>query len=108
MMKIFNSYKGKDKENPNYKKGQRLYRKWAFEHYPSECFICNEKNKRLYVHHINPSHEINNVENLRILCASCHRKIHCGTLSPKLCDISPPLPAGEDGIPTPTNASPNS
>jgi len=91
---VKNSYKSgrmHDIKNPNYRKGSRVYRARAFAHYLNECFVCKTIEKKLYVHHINPSHEVNNVENLRILCASCHVRIHNGALPPGLLDITSSL-----------------
>ena len=53
------------------------YRKTAFEVYPHKCFICgwDEDEDILEVHHLNENHSDNRVENLRIICPTCHRKI---------------------------------
>ena len=77
----FDSFKGSDVNNQNFRKGQGVYRKRAFAFYPHECFICKENTRKLYVHHIDESHENNELENLRILCASCHVMVHNGSLA---------------------------
>lgn len=40
-----------------------------------QCSSCGSK-ERLFVHHINENPEDNRLENLRILCHSCHNKLH--------------------------------
>lgn len=76
----FDRFKGSDNLNPNFRNGSRVYRKRAFEAFKAECFICKTSSKKLYVHHIDESHENNNIDNLRILCASCHQLIHNGSI----------------------------
>ena len=77
--KVFHAFKGSGEDNKNYRKGSRYYRKRAFDYYPNECLICKYKND-LHVHHIDGSHQNNHIENLRILCQSCHRKVHTGRI----------------------------
>lgn len=53
------------------------YRKRAFKIYPHKCAVCgwSEDERILEVHHIDENREHNNIENLCILCPTCHRKI---------------------------------
>lgn len=53
------------------------YRLRAFEVYPHKCAVCSwdEDERILEVHHIDENREHNNIENLCILCPTCHRKI---------------------------------
>ncbi len=45
----------------------------------NECNKCKiDDLELLVVHHIDYNHSNNNVENLEILCANCHHKIHFG------------------------------
>ena len=57
--------------------GSKNYRKKAFNNYPHECKVCgwNEDERILEVHHIDGNRENNNIDNLCILCPTCHRKI---------------------------------
>lgn len=85
--KAFHKFKGSGEENQNYRKGSRYYRKRAFAHFPHFCHICKRADCKLYVHHIDESHQNNLIENLRILCQSCHVRIHTGDLKASLLDI---------------------
>lgn len=53
------------------------YRRNAFLHYPHQCDICgwDEDERVLEVHHLDENRENNSIENLRILCPICHKKI---------------------------------
>ena len=52
------------------------YRQMAFDAKPEKCELCNKKRvKRLEVHHANGNHNDNRIENLMILCSSCHHII---------------------------------
>lgn len=53
------------------------YRRLAFENYPHECHVCKWKEdiRILEVHHIDSDRANNILENLVILCPTCHRKI---------------------------------
>jgi len=59
---------------PQYKNGIHIYRKWAFAHYPHECAHCGWKKypKILVVHHLDRDRKNNKIENLMILCPTCH------------------------------------
>lgn len=56
------------------------YRKRALQAYPHKCLVCgwDEDERILEVHHIDENREHNEVENLCILCPTCHRKITLG------------------------------
>ena len=60
----------------HYKNGEYAdYRKLAFENYKHECELCgyNEHIELLHVHHIDKNRKNNlNVDNLIILCPTCH------------------------------------
>ena len=53
------------------------YRTAAFRYYPHKCAICgwDEDERILEVHHVDENHSNNDVNNLRIICPNCHRKI---------------------------------
>jgi GTP cyclohydrolase IA len=64
--------------------GGGTYRQRALKHYGRECDRCGRKSKDasvFHVHHVDWVHtgtELtdNSLENLRVLCKSCHRKLH--------------------------------
>lgn len=53
------------------------YRSRAFKNYEHKCAVCgwNEDERVLEVHHIDSNRENNEIDNLIILCPTCHRKI---------------------------------
>lgn len=53
------------------------YRQIAFSTYEHKCSACgwNEDERILEVHHIDSNRENNEIDNLVILCPTCHRKI---------------------------------
>lgn len=53
------------------------YRNLAFKEYQHICACCgyDEDERILEVHHIDGNRKNNNINNLRILCPNCHRKI---------------------------------
>lgn len=53
------------------------YRATAFRHYEHTCAVCDwhEDEDVLEVHHIDANRYNNKVENLIILCPTCHRKL---------------------------------
>lgn len=53
------------------------YRTAAFMNYPHQCAICgwNEDEDVLQVHHIDEDRQNNSLENLIILCPTCHQKL---------------------------------
>lgn len=56
------------------------YRLSAFKTYPHKCMVCgwDEDERILEVHHIDENHSNNEINNLSILCPTCHRKITLG------------------------------
>lgn len=64
---------------------QKEIRKNVFKKFNNQCVKCGIK-KNLCVHHIDKSGDManweysnNNLDNLMLLCSSCHGKIHGGT-----------------------------
>ena len=53
------------------------YRRNAFLSYPHKCDICgwNEDERISEVHHLDEDRNNNKIENLRILCPICHKKL---------------------------------
>lgn len=70
------------KENGEWDKTKN-YRKKALDNYEHKCFVCgwDEDERILEVHHVDENREHNELENLRILCPICHRKITLGYYS---------------------------
>lgn len=59
------------------KDGASTYRARALKHYECKCSICGFDNiLALEVHHIDKNRDNNSIENLRVLCANCHRITH--------------------------------
>lgn len=58
----------------------RNYRKRAFNSFDHKCSICgwDQDERILEVHHIDENRSNNSIENLKILCPICHRKITLG------------------------------
>lgn len=69
------SYSGN--ESPNWKGGvsTRYYKKLQKEHMQELCYFCNS-NYGLSVHHIDGNRNNNELKNLKVVCRSCHKKIH--------------------------------
>ena len=65
------------KNNLNWKGGisQDYYQRIAFENFPNLCNICSSLNQ-LRVHHKDRNKFNNDLNNLIIVCKSCHNKIH--------------------------------
>lgn len=61
--------------NHQYKTGIGAYSKRAFEFYGKLCNRC-ESTTFLVVHHINHNRKDNTLQNLEVLCKSCHQKHH--------------------------------
>lgn len=80
-----NSHYRTGRNNPNYIDGSykgSTYSKLAFRTYIHKCAMCGlEEECCLQVHHIDENRENNNVDNLIILCANCHSRIHRGNFS---------------------------
>lgn len=62
----------KGKLHPNWNGGITIYRNLIEI---KECSLC-KKNQNLEVHHIDKNRHNNNLNNLQVLCCSCHAKIH--------------------------------
>jgi len=58
--------------------GQSHYREIAFRHKTMECEECNYKKcpEILEVHHIDRNRQNNSIENLKVLCPTCHMEDH--------------------------------
>jgi len=52
------------------------YQRKAFEIYGRKCSICGETNRQIDIHHKDQNRKNNKIENLQVLCASCHAKLH--------------------------------
>jgi hypothetical protein len=53
------------------------YRSLAFEHKPAECELCKSQRRwKLDVHHKDGDQSNNELENLMMLCKTCHGRIH--------------------------------
>ena len=88
----FTSEKVSGKNNTNYKDGSRMnegypaefkrIRKYIFPLVNNICSKCEEQileqtpSKHLVAHHIDENIFNNQLNNLRVLCNSCHRKVH--------------------------------
>lgn len=55
---------------------QPEYRRNAIEAYGYKCSGCGCTEGLLHVHHVDGNHDNNNIDNLVVLCISCHGKIH--------------------------------
>lgn len=64
----------------HFKTGEWNYREKALKEYPHKCMICgwDEDDRILEVHHIDENRENNSIDNLSVLCPTCHRKITLG------------------------------
>ena len=62
----------------NWKGGNYSYRKRALREYNSSCSRCgyNEYIKVLQVHHVDHDRRNNDIENLEVLCPTCHTVEH--------------------------------
>ena len=67
---------------PNHynKETSQQYRSKAFRNYEHKCLNCgwNEDERILQVHHIDENRDNNDINNLCILCPTCHAKITYG------------------------------
>mgnify|MGYP005632026545 CR=1 FL=1 len=68
-------------KHPNWQGGKRAYRRLKLSEAPLACSLCGQteiirKNSNLHVHHIDCDRSNNALDNLQVLCASCHRKVH--------------------------------
>jgi len=65
--------------NPRWKGGKRAYKNIALKKHGRKCMACgkeDEREKYIHVHHKDHNRENNNAENLKVLCAKCHRVEH--------------------------------
>lgn len=62
---------------PHYGTTLTNYRISAFREYPHKCAVCgwDDDDDILEVHHIDDNHQNNDINNLIILCPTCHRKL---------------------------------
>lgn len=68
-------------EHPTYVNGIGIYRRIALEHYGYVCEVCKLDlttiaSDRISVHHKNRDRTNNTIENLAVMCKSCHAKEH--------------------------------
>lgn len=79
-----NSHFRSGENNPNWKGGKfngSEHCKIAYRNYKSFCAVCNCNDPDvLEVHHIDLNHKNNDLNNLIILCANHHSKVHRGNL----------------------------
>lgn len=56
------------------------YRTLALRNYPHQCAVCgwNQDVDVLQVHHIDQNRQNNDLNNLIILCPTCHQKLSIG------------------------------
>ena len=77
-----NSHYRTGTNNPNWKDGtsySKIHTKIAHRTYVDKCAICGlDEECILEVHHIDENHENNDIDNLIILCANCHARVHRG------------------------------
>ena len=64
--------------NPRWKGGIAAYKNLALREYGNKCQNCGKigNGHDIHVHHIDKNQKNNKIENLRVLCAKCHRKEH--------------------------------
>lgn len=71
-----------EKNNPNWIDGSRRgasYLTLAFRNYKNKCAMCGlEEECCLQVHHIDENRYNSSLDNLIILCANCHSRVHKG------------------------------
>lgn len=72
-----NTYFRSGKDHGNWLGGTSSYRKKALYFYGSTCCKCGYSNEgALEVHHKDKNRENNDISNLEVLCANCHRLLH--------------------------------
>lgn len=56
------------------------YRNLAFNTYEHKCYYCgyNQFEDVLQVHHVDENRKNNSIQNLRIVCPTCHSEVHKG------------------------------
>lgn len=77
-----NSHYRLGENNPNFIDGNnkgKVYLTQAFRTYQHKCAMCNlDEECCLHVHHIDGNRLNNDINNLIILCANCHNRVHRG------------------------------
>jgi hypothetical protein len=60
--------------------GKYSYRQWALKHYGEKCQTCgyDKYPEVLIVHHKDQDRSNNRINNLIVLCANCHYRLHYG------------------------------
>ena len=70
------------KNNPNWKGGtdtSKAHTRIAYRTYVRKCAVCGiDEECVLEVHHVDENHDNNDIDNLIILCANCHARVHRG------------------------------
>ena len=62
-------------KNVNWVDGHKMYRTWALKYYGEICAECGSLNN-LEVHHKDVDRTNNKLNNLQVLCRTCHRARH--------------------------------
>lgn len=62
-------------------KNRRFYQRIAYERYGKKCSICGQTERQIDVHHKDKNKKNNKIENLQVLCASCHANLHKNPLN---------------------------
>lgn len=70
----------KGKNNSKYRNGKYCY-SYGYREYRNllkkdKCSICKQTEGQLDIHHIDFNHTNDVIENLQVLCSSCHSTIH--------------------------------
>ena len=60
----------------NMNKNRKFYQRIAYETYEKKCSKCGREDGQIDVHHKDKNRKNNRIDNLQVLCASCHAKIH--------------------------------
>ncbi len=64
------------KDNHKFTSGKWHYRNLAFRNLEHKCDKCGKTDCKFEVHHRDENRENNELQNLQILCLSCHRRLH--------------------------------
>jgi len=65
--------------NPRWNGGKSAYKNMALKYYGVKCMNCgklDEREKHIQVHHKDYNRDNNNIHNLEVLCAKCHKAKH--------------------------------
>lgn len=60
----------------SYKNGNTYYKKYAMKNFNHICICCNVTDVMFDVHHIDGCRSNNSLNNLCIICRSCHKRLH--------------------------------